>query len=467
MLRYMKIITRYIIKSHIAPLVFGSSTVVFLFLFQFLLKYIDQLLGKGLDTWVIIQLIIYNLSWMLVLAVPMGVLFSTLMTFGAMSASQEITIIKSSGGSLIKIMTPLIISGAILSYLLFLYNDYVLPEANHQAKTLLNDIKRKKPTFALEQGQFSTQIDGFTILARQLDSTSGAMKAVTIYDNTGTRNKSVISADSGYIYFNDNISKLVLDLTNGEIVQYIDNKIDNLKVIEFKTFNVNFKVSGFELERSEKDNSTKGDREMTITEMRAYVNEAQAKIKRSDSIINVKLNSHLDYVLCKINTKNRSISQINDNNDKRIAVLNNSYSTLNNVKSSIYAETQISNEHKLQEKKYLVEIYKKYSIPFACLVFVFVGCPLGVMTKGGNFGISAGISLGFYILFWACLMSGEKIADRGLLSPLLSMWMGNIIVGVLGIFLTLKVNNENFSFLKIFKLFRNKKTTLAEITKLD
>jgi lipopolysaccharide export system permease protein len=451
----MKIINRYILKSHLAPFIFGSSTVIFLFLFQFLIKYIDLLLGKGLSNWIIIQLIVYNLSWMVVLAVPMGVLFSTLMTFGAMSASQEITIIKSSGGSLIKMMAPLIISGTVLSYLLFVYNDYVLPQANHQAKDLLNDIKRKKPTFALEEGQFSTQIDGFTILARQMDSASGAIKGVTIYDNTGNRNKSIISSDSGFIYFNEHISKLVMDLTDGEIVQYLDNKINNMKVINFKTFNVNFKVAGFSLERTEDDNSSKGDREMTISEMRAYVNDAQAKLNKSDSVINSKINSHLDYLLGKVTRKTTPVFTSLTKDEKMSIALTNSERNLNILKAGIFSESQMRNTYLLQEKKYLVEIYKKYSIPFACLIFVFVGCPLGVMTKGGNFGISAGISLGFYILYWACLIGGEKIADRALLSPLLSMWMGNIIVGILGIILTLKVNNENFKLSSILYKITN------------
>ena len=103
---------------------------------------------------------------------------------------------------------------------------------------------------------------------------------------------------------------------------------------------------------------------------------------------------------------------------------------------------------KQQINVYEVEIYKKYAIPFACFIFVLVGCPLGIMTKGGNFGINAAITLGFYILYWACLIGGEKLADRDFASPMLSMWLGNIIVGTAGVILTIKVNNE-----KVFVTF--------------
>jgi lipopolysaccharide export system permease protein len=106
----------------------------------------------------------------------------------------------------------------------------------------------------------------------------------------------------------------------------------------------------------------------------------------------------------------------------------------------------IQNDHRnmqltqQQISAYEVEIYKKYAIPFACLVFVFVGCPLGIKTKGGNFGISAAITLAFYILYWACLIGGEKLADRGMVSPMFSMWLGNIVLGIAGIIMTIKEN---------------------------
>ena len=126
---------------------------MFLFLFQFLMRYLGELVGKGLSNWVIIQLITLNLSWMFVLAVPMGVLFSTLMSFGNLSANYEITIIKASGGGLMKMMLPVIFFGILLTGFLFWFNDNVLPETNHQAKVLLNDITRKKPTFSIEIGR--------------------------------------------------------------------------------------------------------------------------------------------------------------------------------------------------------------------------------------------------------------------------------------------------------------------------
>ncbi len=457
----MKIINRYIIKNHIAPFILGSATVVFLFLFQFLLRYIERLLGKGLDTWIIIQLIGYNLSWMIVFAVPMGILFSTLMAFGSMSASQEITIIKASGGSLIKMMFPMIIFGFISFYLMFEFNDKVLPEANHRAKLLLNDISRKKPTFAIEKGQFSTQLDGYTILARDLDSSSGAMKGITIYDNTGNRTRNIISADSGFLKFDAYRSRMVMDLIKGEIIQYSENTVNNMRKIDFDSYNISIRASGFDLERSQEDPSNKGDREMTIAEMQTMIDEAVVNNEKINIRLDERLNKHLDYILLGDTFFSSNDSTLSDSANTNKAVTN-IQRNVNILRSSLFADLQMKREYDLQDKKYSVEIHKKYAIPFACFIFVFVGCPLGVMTRGGNFGISAAISLGFYILYWAFLMGGEKMADRGMVSPFMSMWLGNFIVGGLGLILTIKVQNENFSLLKYFKykltkpLFANK-----------
>ncbi|MGB9913489.1 MAG: LptF/LptG family permease, partial [Candidatus Kapaibacteriota bacterium] len=149
----MKIVKLYILRFHVGPFLFGTFLVVFLFLFQLLMRDLDKLVGKGLSVWVIIQLITLNLAWMIVLAVPMGVLFSTLMTFGNLSSTFEITAMKSGGASFYQLISPVVFISTLLFGFLVWFNDKVLPEANHQAKILLFDINRKKPTFSLESGQ--------------------------------------------------------------------------------------------------------------------------------------------------------------------------------------------------------------------------------------------------------------------------------------------------------------------------
>jgi lipopolysaccharide export system permease protein len=448
----MNIISRYILKSHIAPFIFGTTLVMFLFLFQFLLKNLDKLVGKGLSEWVIIQLIVLNLSWMLVLAVPMGVLFSTLMTFGNMSAAYEVTIIKSSGGSLFKMMKPVLISGFILSIILFWFNDEILPEANHRAKVLMMDIQRKKPTFYIESGLFSNQIDGYTIFARNVDSISGTMKGVTIYDNRVSNNLNIISADTGTARFSPDMSKLILDLYNGEIHKLTPFDLNDYRKVNFKAYSVKLNAEGFNLTRTDEELISRGDREMHIRDMRKIVDEALEKKNEFTKKINEQINKQYAYLAgLNIPDKQTKTNDVIHNNNAQ-KILENVRKKITFFRSSISTDLMRKDDYDSKARQYEVEIQKKYAIPFACFVFVLVGCPLGVMTRGGNFGISAAISIGFYIFYWACLIGGEKLADRGFLDPVLSMWLGDILIFIMGMILVLKVNNESFAFSGVKKL---------------
>jgi lipopolysaccharide export system permease protein len=153
-------IYKYILKAHFAPFIISFFIIIFVFTFQFLMKFIDNLIGKGLSWWVIGQLIILNLAWMVTLAGPMAVLVATLMAFGSLSSTNEITVIQSSGISVVRLMIPVILLSGILCYALILFNNKVLPEANHMTKTLMNDIQRTRPTFVIEPGKFTDDIGG-------------------------------------------------------------------------------------------------------------------------------------------------------------------------------------------------------------------------------------------------------------------------------------------------------------------
>jgi lipopolysaccharide export system permease protein len=538
------------------------------------------------------------MSWMVILAVPMGVLFSSLMTFGSMSMAHEVTIIKASGGSLIRMMTPVIIGGFFLYLGLFYFNDVILPESNHQVKIMMNDIRRKKPTFALESGLFSTQLDGYTILARHVDSIDGTLSGVTIYDMTKFQNRNIISSDSGRISFTPDYKKLILDLKEGEIHQFSVNAVNDYKIIRFSDYRIAMNAYGFAFEQSSSDMVSKGDREMNVGDMKAIVNTADSNrnniLIRVDSIVKKTIDDMIfgkpilavdtSYIsqseqermliaskqtdIAKIQKKtiipakkiekpivkpkevepvkvanvkqdttktyrqivqekfaaavNKGNTDINPDTiysaetqkelqsklaieKKRLVedsikvagiakslekpvekinivptakvkekvsgtisgiqsstetakpynqaldtayneVLNRVMQQANLAKSAIQADINNVRFFDARSKQYRVEIYKKYSLPFACVIFILVGAPLGIITKGGNFGISAGISLVFYVFYWACLIGGEKLGDRGIIEPWLGMWMANILVGSIGILLTLRVNNESLKF---------------------
>ena len=453
----MRILDRYILRAHIAPFLFGTVTVVFIFLMQFFLKAIDELVGKGLDAWVIVQLIGLNMAWMLVLAVPIGVLFSTLMAFGSMSSVHEVTVIKASGGSLLRMMAPVMIIGAILTLLLFWFNDRVLPESNHRAKILMSDIKKKKPTFSLESGQFSTDLEGYTILPREVDSVTGAMKGVTIYDHRRINETNILNADSGIVKFSPDLTKLIITLFNGEIHQLHPGELRDYRKVDFDKHQVSLSARGFSFVRSEENVMSRGDREMRIEQMEEIRQNAIKKINESEERIREQLEKHVDYIEGDMDAaavEGLRYKGIEKDSSLRSSLLR-SEKRINFIRQTIQSDIFQKEEYERKKRQYGVEIQKKYAIPFACLIFVLVGCPLGIITRGGNFGISAAITLAFYILYWICLIGGEKLADRGFLSPVLSMWLGNIIIGVIGLALTFKVSYETLGIVPFFKkIFR-------------
>lgn len=439
------------------PFLFGAFTIVFLFLFQFLTNHLNRFLGKDLSYWIIIQLLGYNLSWMVVLAIPIGLLFGTLMAFGKLSSTFEITIMKSGGMSLIRMMIPVIIVGLLLSVFVFWFNDEVLPDTNHRAKLLLNDVTRKKPTFSIESGQYSTELEGYTILARTLDSASGVLTGVTIYDNSRGRRMNIASADSATISFSSDMSNLIFFLKHGEMHQLMTNDGRDYRKIDFEKYQIVVATTGFAFERTGEGIISRGDRELKIKDMRVIVNEARSLSDSAALRVNQKLKEHYGFIMAADLNNEDTISSSQNLKLVWSDGLREVEKRLNFLKATVSSDINQKNDFLLRANQYMVEIYKKYSIPFACFLFVIVGCPLGIITRKGNFGTSAGISLVFYLFYWVCLIGGEKLADRGFLSPFLSMWIGNIIMFVVGLYVMLIVSNEGFSLRKLNLFAKNQK----------
>ncbi len=442
------IIDRYIIKKLIGPFLFGTFTIMFVFLLQFLMKTADNLIGKGLGFWVIVKLIVFNLSWMLVLAIPMGTLGMVLMTYGSMTQDNEFTILKSSGVSLIRLMVPSFLVSVLLCLFLIWFNNAVLPDTNYQAKILMYDISRTKPTLKLEANVFSNQIPNYSIMARRVSKTNNEIYDVLIYDYNNPFQINVITARKANIYFTPDNKKMLFDMEDGEIHQLVNPQENSYRRIYFRRHKIAVDASQFTFEQSG-PGLPRGDRELSAGEMQKIVDSL--KILR----YNVEKEFHS---LIKIYNQELFETKIsNSKNDQLQPPANPYFFALNSFRNKL---TNIENLNSRTEYftseiyKYEVEIHKKYAIPFACIVFVLVGAPLGVLTRRGSFGVAASISLFFFLLYWICLIGGEKLADRRLLNPFLGMWIANFIIGLLGIILTYRMNKEqimiDFSYFKKF-----------------
>jgi lipopolysaccharide export system permease protein len=419
------------------------------------MKFADRLVGKGLDTWILTKLIVFNLSWMLVLVVPMATLVATLMAFGNLSQNNEITIMKSSGASLYKMMIAPFITSIVVAYLLFVFNNDVLPDANHQAKILMGDISRKKPTLSLEPGFFSQEVSNYAILVREIDEKKNKLSQVVIYDYTNPSKINVVTAREGFIYFSPDQSKLLMDLKDGEIHESDVKSSGMYRKIVFEKHRIAMNANQFSLQQSA--SGIRGERELSINAMEVIVDSLN---KQRAKYVNGLQKETNRYFFMDSTSKKTIPTLITPQTDKLIYVrVLDKIKSAKNVVLSNYRRVEWSDR---EIEKYEVEIYKKYALPVACIVFVLIGAPLGIMVRKGGFGAAASISLAFFLLYWAFLIGGEKLAERDVFSPFIGMWAANILLFVMGILLTIKTNKETvtiqFTFLKklIPKKLRNR-----------
>ncbi len=461
----MKILHRHILLAHIGPFLFGFFTVIFVFLLQFLTRTLDRFVGKGLDITVIIELILLQIAWMVVLAAPMGVLIACLMAFGKMTNELEITAMRAGGISLWRLMYPVLIAGAILTVLVERFGNVVLPEANHQAKVLMIDISRKKPSFGLQENVFSNLIYGYSILARKTSETSSDIGGVTIYDYTRPQSETVITAETGKFEYSSDFRYLIMTLYDGEMHEVDKNTRKEYRRVEFQKHKVLLDASGFGFQRSDESSVSRGDRELSASTMLGICDSLQAQIDSTKKRIANATNEH--FALLFSGTSLRADSLVLNLDVQATAetprdslvyllalppaehtnIVDRATATARNLQmQTSNALFSIRNDREMQ-RKYMVEVHKKFSIPFACFCFVLVGVPLGVLAKRGGFGIGAGLSLAFFLMYWVFLISGEKLADRGIVPPSLAMWAGNVVLILIGAGLFLAVSGTRFRWL--------------------
>jgi lipopolysaccharide export system permease protein len=419
---------------------------MFLFLLQFIMKFADELVGKGLSAWVIMELVTLNLAWMVVLAVPMSVLVATLMAFGDLSSRNETTAMKASGMSLYRMLTPALATGLLLALGLVYFNNFILPDANHRLKTLTMDVRRKKPTLALVNGVFSQEIGGYSILVRKTVPNSNDIEGVTIYDYTDPTQNVTITAVNGTISFSADYRKLIMDLHNGEIHQLDLQDSQKYRRLRFEHHRLAMSVGGFGFERSSEDAVSRSDREMSSAAMRVVV----------DSLTKIKEKAFREFQTAMTKEAEARLSGRLDTLDPSTHVIpggvygESPMLAVQQTKNALtlFQFRLVDLERRIDQ--FQVEIDKKYSIPAACIVFVLIGVPLGIMARKGGFGVAASLSLGFFVLYWACLIGGEKLADRDIIQPGVAMWIANVIIGAAGVLLTIRIAREtiviDFSF---------------------
>ncbi|MCH7781464.1 LptF/LptG family permease [candidate division KSB1 bacterium] len=467
----MSILSRYIVRIFLGPFFFSLTIIVFLFMTNYFIKQIPMLLTKEVAVPVILELIFLNLAWIVALALPMAVLVATLMTFGKMSADNEITAMKASGYGIHQAMLPVLILSVFIAYGNFRFNDVILPEFNVMARQLYVDITYKKPNLSFEEGIFSNEdlIKNYRLKFDRIDRSSNWVYGVTIYDHSDPDILRTLIAEKATLDFLEDSNQIVMDLFNGESHGVDTKTLSEYKVFTFTRQRLRIDVESSILNRSSEQ--LRGDREKNIAMLREDVAKIEPRIVTKKQLIVDRIKNRQD-ILAEISPENEEFlynlepddfSQdenrryfINSKSDDPLIMeINENQGLVNILRSDVI----MANSDMRYYNKLMVEIQKKYSIPAACIVFVFIGVPLGVKTRHGGLAIGGGLSIVFFLIYWAFLIGGEHLSDRKLMEPWLAMWLPNIIVGSAGIWLTVGMVRESpvIDFGKWYRLLRWKK----------
>jgi len=428
----MKILYRYIFKEHIGPFFFGLSVIMFILVMDFILEVLNMIIGKGLNAFIILQVFVLNLAWMLALAVPMAVLVSTLMAFGRLSQDNEITALKASGVSIYRLILPALVASILISIGMVFFNDRVLPELNHEARLLMTDIHQKRPTWNLKENVFIDEIPGYHILIKKVDPHSSDVRGVTIYDMKNRRIPRTIIAEKGLVEFAPDGNTMIFQLFNGEIHETDEQDPQRYRRISFDKQTIYIHDVGSKLIRSQSDYRT--DREKTSAQMLAEIRGMEAGVIASKQKITQTANLAWDKVMGE--------TQSEDDKVGKKPALENLIKENQNILNQILSEKQNIKNKKRYVNSLLVEVHKKFALAAACVVFILIGAPLGIMAKKGGMAVGLGLSLGFFVLYWAFLIGGEELADRQLIPAFWAMWSANILIGGAGIYILVKSAKE-------------------------
>lgn len=429
----MKILYRYIFKEHVGPFFFGLAVIMFVLVMDFILEVLNLIIGKGLNAFIILQVFVLNLAWMLALAVPMAVLVATLMAFGRLSQDNEITALRSSGVSLYRLISPPLVASIFLSLGMMFFNDRALPELNHKARLLMTDIHQKRPTWNLKENVFINEIPGYHILIKKIDPHSSDVEGVTIYEVENRRFPRTIIAEKGKVEFTPDGNTLIFQLFNGEIHEADEESPERYRRVNFDKQIIYMHDVGNKLVRTQSDYRT--DREKTSAQMMDEIRKLEALVIESKKKIAKRAN-----LAWEKTKEGRLVKNALPGEKKK--VLQELAKENQNILNQILSEEQNIKNQKRYKNSLLVEVHKKYALAAACIVFILVGAPLGIMARKGGVAVGLGLSLGFFVLYWAFLIGGEELADRQLISAFWAMWSANFLIGGAGIYILVKSARE-------------------------
>ncbi len=458
-----KKLDKLILKSFIGPFIVTFFIALFVLLMQTVWKYIDDLVGKGLDFGTIGLFLFYMSATLLILAMPIAILISSIMTFGNLGESFELVAIKSSGVSLLRFMRPLFFVAVLLSGVTFLFANYVIPHANLKSVTLYNDILYKKPAFDLKEGVFYTQIPTYAIKVGKKQSDGKTIENVIIFEQGNNLQDNCITAEKGVMKISADKKFLEFNLENGIRYQERGNSVDSTATefirLGFKTYKKLFDLSVLQKQTTNDSVYKKNYKMLSVRQL----NKSMDSLIRLDDTLAKRMKLEQKMYFTYSNIPDSIWQKVNPASLKKITSLKDIIpdslqysiyeSTVNNISSLKNSFINTGGEIEMRKKEirfHKIEWHRKFALSLACIILFFIGAPLGSIIRKGGLGMPLVVAIIFFLIFHLLNTFGEKFVKEGTLSPIIGMWLSVIVLIPVGIFFTYKALHDSQLFNKEF-----------------
>ena len=479
----MKKLDQFILKSFIGPFIAILLVVVFILVMQFLWLYIDELVGKGLSLKVILEFLGWGSVTMLPLSLPLATLLASMMTLGTLGQNNELLAIKAAGVSLQRVLMPLGAACLVVSIGAFFISNDLMPVAFNKIYTLRDDIGKTKEEIKIPTGTFYNGIEGYILRVNERNDETGVMHGVMVYNHTGNKgNTSLTIADSAMMKMSKDKSYLTFTLYDGANYEetntknYRDTTLQ-LQKIDFSCQELYIPLENYAFEKSD---SARFDDEVKSMNLKQLYHGQDSignlnasamadNVKAMMGSRNLRFNRQLDSAVV---ARRQSFFTMEDGRgwkdlDVEINALTKAKGNAEEIQMTLGAYSRERFHYTFTLRRIDIEILKKFALSVACLIFFFIGAPLGALIRKGGLGTPAIISVLFFVAYWVIDISGTKLARDGAVGPFHGVFISSYILFPTGLYLTWKAVNDSsvFNMDAIKSMFRKIKLKVMSLFK--
>ncbi len=440
--------------------------------------WIDDFFGIGLDVLTIITFLGLLSTTLVPIALPLGILFAAIMTYGNLGENSELVAIKASGISVAKFTRPLFLFIILLASLSFLFNNYVIPRAQLKATRLLYDIQNKKPVIAIKEGTFYREIQNHTIYISKKDPDGKTVYDIKIYDHTSGRgNDKIVLAKKGKMYVTEDKRFLIFELEDGwryeEKVPVGKDEHEQIR-FGFKYWKKVFDLSDFNMPKTDENYFKNLRNVMTVEQIAHQIDTCRNNLNKLNS--NTKELFYPSLSLSRRDTmktksvltasrifKDSLLTYIPDT--FKVGVIHTAEASVRSVKSMLEINKQNQKIQILNLTDHRIEMHKRFTLPVACILLFVIGAALGSIIRKGGIGMPFIAAVVFFIIYYFMNTIGENIAKEMVVSVTIGLWFPSVVLGIIGAFLMYKANTDSpllnkEGYFRFFRKFKRKPRAL-------